>query len=203
MSTAMEAAAVGLENGDVMSRAEFHRRYSQCPDLHRVELIEGVVYMPSPIRFKGHGREQALMLHWLLRYTESHDGLEAVGPVTVLLDDENEPEPDAMLFRVTEDRFEDDYVNGAPELIVEIAGSSRARDLHQKKRAYEGAGVREYIVWRTQEKAIDWFVLRDGKYAALVADEAGLIESAEFPGLRLDVGAMLAMDRARVLAALG
>ena len=203
MSIAMEAAAVGLENGDVMSRAEFHRRYSQCPDLHRVELIEGVVYMPSPIRFKGHGREQILVLHWLLRYTESHDGIEAVGPVTVLLDDENEPEPDAMLFRVTEDRFEDDYVYGAPELIVEIAGSSRARDLHQKKRAYEGAGVREYIVWRTQEKALDWFVLRDGKYAAQVADEAGMIESAEFPGLRLDVGAMLAMDRARVLTALG
>ena len=202
MSIAMEAAAVGLENGDVMSRAEFHRRYSQCPDLHRVELIEGVVYMPSPIRFKGHGREQALMLHWLLRYTESHDGLEAVGPVTVLLDDENEPEPDAMLFRVTEDRFDDDYVNGAPELIVEIAGSSRARDLHQKKRAYEGAGVREYIVWRTQEKALDWFVLRDGKYVAQVADEAGMIESAEFPGLRLDLGAMLALDRAQVLAAL-
>ena len=108
-----------------------------------------------------------------------------------------------MLFRVTEDRFEDDYVNGAPELIVEITGSSRARDLHQKKRAYEGAGVREYIVWRTQEKAIDWFVLRDGGYVAQVADEAGIIESAEFPGLRLDVGAMLALDRARVLTALG
>ena len=204
MSIATEAAAVGLENGDVMSRAEFHRRYSQCPDLHRVELIEGVVYMPSPMRMRGHAQEQGPMLDWLSAYAASHPGVLHSPPATVLLDDENEPEPDAMLFRITEDRFEDDYVKGAPELIVEIAGSSRARDMHQKKRAYEGAGVREYIVWRTrEEKAIDWFVLRDGAYAAQVADEAGMIESVEFPGLRLDVGAILALDRARVLAALG
>ena len=203
MSIAMEAAAVGLENGDVMSRAEFHRRYSQCPDLHRVELIEGVVYVPSPIRILGHADEQGLMLDWLSAYAAVHPGVKHSPPGTVLLDDENEPEPDAMLYRVTADRYEDGYLRGAPELIVEIAGSSRARDLHQKKRAYEGAGVREYIVWRTQEKAIDWFGLQDGAYVAQVADEAGMIESAEFPCLRLDVGAMLALDRARVLAALG
>ena len=154
MSIAMEAAAIGLENGDVMSRAEFHRRYSQCPDLHRVELIEGVVYMPSPIRFKGHGREQALILHWLLRYTESHEGVEAVGPATVLLDDENEPEPDAMLFRVTEERFEDDYIKGPPELIAEIAGSSRARlepaKARPKKAPWRASSERCNGPWRSE-----------------------------------------------------
>jgi Uma2 family endonuclease len=203
MSAAIEAADVGLENGDVMSRAEFHERYSRCPDLHRVELIEGVVYMPSPIRFAGDGREQGLIAEWLAAYAAGRSDVQWSPPVTVLLDDENEPEPDALLFRVNGDRFEDGYVSGPPELVVEIAASSRARDLHQKKRAYEGAGVREYIVWRTGEGAIDWFELRDGSYVARDLDAAGIIESREFPGLRLDVAAMLRRDRATVLAALG
>lgn len=190
-----------LENGAVMSRAEFHALYSECEGLERVELIEGVVYMPSPIRILGHSREQGLVLDWLSAYASEHPGVEHSPPGSVLLDDKNEPEPDAMLFRVTADRFEDGYMKGAPELVVEIAASSKSRDLHQKKRAYERNGVREYIVWRTVDKGIDWFQLRDGAYVTREPDADGLIASEVFPGLRLDVLAMLAGDRARVLAA--
>lgn len=192
-----------LENGDVMSREEFHRRYSSCEALERVELIEGVVYMPSPVKVEGHAREQSLMLEWLLAYTLRHNDMQATGPGSVLLDDENEPEPDAMLYRLRGDRFEDGFLKGAPELVVEIALSSVSRDLHQKKRAYERNGVREYIVWRTEDRAIDWFQLRDGVYVRREPDSKGMIESEEFPGLRLDVPAMLAHDRKKVLAAIG
>jgi Uma2 family endonuclease len=116
-----------LENGDVMTREEFHRLYSQCEGLERVELIEGVVYMPSPIRIEGHAREQKLMTRWLEAYEELHDGVEAMTPGSVLLDDDNEPEPDVMLYRLRPGRFEDGYLNGAPELVVEIAAlQSRA-----------------------------------------------------------------------------
>lgn len=192
-----------LENGDVMSREEFHRRYSECEALERVELIEGVVYMPSPTKVRGHSRDQNLLLRWLNGYVELHDGdIEAVGPGSVLLDDRNEPEPDAMLYRLRPGRFEDDYLLGAPELIVEIARSSVSRDLHQKKRAYERNGVREYIVWRTQDVAIDWFQLRDGAYVRREPDANGIIESEVFPGLRLDVPAALAHDRVQLLKAL-
>ncbi len=191
-----------LENGDVMSREEFHRRYSECEALERVELIEGVVYMPSPIKIRGHSREQKLMILWLAAYEARNGGVEAVGPGTVLLDDENEPQPDAMLYRLSEDRFEDDYLKGAPELVVEIARSSVSRDLHQKKRAYERNGVLEYLVWRTEDGAIDWFQLRDGTYVQRTPDAAGIIESEVFPGLRLDVPAVLAHDRRRLLAAI-
>lgn len=191
-----------LENGDVMTREEFHRLYSDCPGMERVELIEAVVYMPSPIRFKGHGREQALISEWLAAYAATQRDMMWSGPVSVLLDDDNEPEPDAMLFRVSPERFDDGYVAGAPELVVEIAASSKSRDLHQKKRAYERNGVIDYIVWRTDDAAIDWFTLRDGAYSERKADDAGVIESEQFPGLRLNVAAALAMDREAVLAAL-
>ncbi|MGI8927383.1 MAG: Uma2 family endonuclease [Tepidiformaceae bacterium] len=202
MGVVHEAAAIGLENGDVMSREEFHRRYGQCEELHRVELIEGVVYMPSPIKVLGHAHEQTLMMEWLAAYAAAQPGVEWSPPATVLLDDENEPEPDAMLYRLTPDRFEDDYVLGAPELIVESASSSVSRDVHQKKRAYERNGVLEYIVWRTRDKAIDWFQLREGAYVRRDPGGDGIIESETFARLRLDVGALLAGDRARVLAAL-
>lgn len=193
-----------LENGDRMDRAEFHRRYSQCGELHRVELIEGVVYMPSPIRFAAHSREQGLMIWWLGAYAAMHEGVEHGGPTSIILDDQNEPEPDALLFRMHPGRLDaEGYVAGPPELIVEIAASSVSRDLHQKKQAYERNGVLEYIVWRTGDGAIDWFRLRDGAYAERTPDAAGIIESEAFPGLRLDVPRMLAHDRAGVLAALG
>ncbi len=190
-----------LENGAVMSRERFHALYSECEGLERVELIEGVVYMPSPIRILGHAREQGLVLDWLSAYAAAHPGIEHSPPGSVLLDDKNEPEPDAMLFRVTADRYEDGYLKGAPELVVEIAASSVSRDLHNKMRAYERNGVLEYIVWRTLDKAIDWFQLRDGVYVQREPGGDGLIASEAFPGLRLDVVAMLAGDRTKVLAA--
>ena len=192
-----------LENGDRMTREEFHRRYSQCEDLHRVELIEGVVYMPSPIRDAGHSREQTVAILWLATYALGRDAVEARAPATVLLDDDNEPEPDALLYRARPGRIDDDgYLVGAPELVVEIAGSSVSRDLHQKKAAYERNGVLEYIVWRTDDAAIDWFQLREGAYVLRTPGDDGIIESEVFPGLRLDVAKMLGCDSAGVLAEL-
>jgi Uma2 family endonuclease len=190
-----------LENGAVMSRAEFHELYEQCEDLHRVELIEGVVFMPSPIMILGHADEQGLMLDWLSAYAALHPGVKHSPPGTVLMDDENEPEPDAMLYRVTANRYKGGYLDGAPELIVEIANSSKSRDMHQKKEAYRRNGVLEYIVWRVRDEAIDWFHLRDGEYERRTPDAEGVVESEVFPGLRLHVAAALGMDRAVVLAA--
>lgn len=202
MTTAAATRNLPFDNGDNLSRAEFHRLYSACEGLEHVELIEGVVYLPSPTRFRGHSREQLLVLVWLDTYASKHSGLEASSPTSILLDDDNEPEPDAVLFREREDTYQDDYLAVAPELIVEIAASSAARDLHQKKAAYERNGVKEYVVWRTRDNAIDWFRLVDGHYQVVAPDAHGIIESAEFPSLRLDVPAMLAKDRERVLAAL-
>ncbi len=192
-----------LENGDVMSREEFHALYSECEGLERVELIEGVVYMPSPVRIPQHQRPKKLVYQWLMAYEQLHPGeVEAMAGASVLLDDQNEPIPDVMLYRLNPDPLtEDGYLAGAPELVVEIAASSRARDLHQKKRAYERNGVLEYIVWRTLDAAIDWFQLREGRYEQRVPDAAGIIASEVFPGLRLDVAAMLAGDRAKALGA--
>ena len=120
---------------------------------------------------------------------------------TVRLDDDNEPQPDAVLFRLDGNAQidEDGYITGAPELIVEIAASTVSYDLHAKKRVYECNGVKEYIVWRTLDQAIDWFVLENGEYVELAPDAEGIVHSREFDGLRLNVTAILNGDMAAVL----
>lgn len=205
MSSHVATPVLELHSGDRMTRAEFHRACEANPRLQHVELIEGVVYMPSPIRFSRHAEAQALVLTWLGNYAARTQGVRVGGPVTLLLDSDNEPEPDAVLLREAaaggQSRISTaDYVEGPPELVVEIAASSRAIDLAEKYRAYRRNGVTEYLVWVTGEHQFRWFVLRDGDYRELTPGEDGIIESIVFPGLRLDVAALLRGDIAMVLA---
>ena len=97
---------------------------------------------------------------------------------------------------------EDDYIEGAPELVIEVAASSAAIDLHDKKRAYQRNGVQEYIVWRTLEHKLDWFGQKADEYVSLVANEQGIIHSQVFPGLWLAVPALLKGDMKTVLSVL-
>jgi Uma2 family endonuclease len=102
---------------------------------------------------------------------------------------------DAGQARITED----DFIEGAPELVAEIASSSVSYDLGAKLHAYRRNGVREYLVWRVLDAAFDWFVLRDGRYEPLAPDEDGILKSRAFPGLWLDPAALLGGDLARVI----
>jgi Uma2 family endonuclease len=198
---------VALESGDRLSRTEFHRRYCARPDIHKAELIEGVVYVASPVRAGMHGTPSSLVHFWLNSVAARTPGLEVADDSTVFLSDTSEVQPDACLYwmpwtgegaRLTDDG----YLEGAPLLVVEVAAGSASYDLHDKKDAYRRAGVPEYIVWRVLDREIDWFRLRDGTYITVRPDEHGMLESAVFPGLRLSVPALLAGDRAALIAAL-
>jgi Uma2 family endonuclease len=97
---------------------------------------------------------------------------------------------------------EDDYLHGAPELIVEVSSSTESIDLHRKKRDYEKAGVREYVVLALRMQQVFWFVRRRGKYQEVPLPADGVFRSRVFPGLWLDAEALLRNQRPRVLAAL-
>jgi Uma2 family endonuclease len=195
-----------LEPGDRLTRPEFERRYDAMPQLRKAELIEGVVYMPSPVRFHHHGRPHALLMGWLIHYEAETPGVLTADNSTARLDLDNEPQPDAVLLidpacggqtRISED----DYIEDAPELVAEVASSSVSIDLNTKLQVYRRNGVREYVVWRVLDRAVDWFVLRDGQYERLMPSGEGLLCSETFPGLWLDVAALLRGDVAGVLAA--
>ncbi len=196
-----------LINGDQLTRAEFERRYRATPNVNKAELIEGIVYMPSPVRANRHGNPHSLLNIWLGLYLIKTPGLLIYDNATTRLDGDNEPQPDVMLMipqhaggsaRIDED----DYVSGAPELVGEIAASSVSIDLHAKLNAYRRNGVREYLVWRTEDQAIDWFILRPTGYVQLPADHAGMVRSETFPGLALEPAALLAGDLPRLFALL-
>ena len=194
-----------LENGDRLTRAEFERRYEAMPNVKKAELVEGVVYVGSPVRFLQHGRPDSDMQTWLGTYRVATPGVESGGNSTLRLDLDNEPQPDVLLRRATggsSTTDDDGYVQGAPEFVVEIAASSASYDLHDKLRAYRRNGVQEYLVWRVLDGELDWLVLRAGVYERLQPDDAGVIRSEVFPGLRLAVPALLAGDAATVLATL-
>jgi Uma2 family endonuclease len=194
-----------LENGDRLSRAEFERRYEAMPRLKKAELIEGVVYMPSPVRHRQHGAPHAQPIAWLGLYADHTPGVELGDNCSVRLDLDNEPQPDARLFIDPapggQVRLGDDgIIEGAPELIAEVASSSVSDDLHVKLPVYRRNGVREYLVWRVLDREIDWFVLRAGQYERMAVDAEGLLRSAVFPGLWLDPAALLRGDLATALA---
>lgn len=197
-----------FETGDHLSRAEFERRYTAYPEIKKAELIEGVVYiMSSPIRYQQHSRPHGMTVTWLGTYEVATPGVLSGIEPTVRLDSENEVQPDALLrldprlggrSRVAEDG----YLEGPPELIVEIAASSAAYDLFEKRRVYQRCGVLEYLVLQVYEQRVDWFHLREGVYEALQPDADGLWRSELFPGLLLQPEAIWADDLAGLLAVL-
>lgn len=200
-----EASLPPLENGDRLTRSEFERRYNAMPSHIKAELIEGRVYMSSPVRHKSHGKPHSRIMGWLGAYFASTPGIDFSDNGTLRLDSDNEPQPDAVL-RIEEEFggksfvSDDDYLEGSPELVVEIAASTASYDLNEKMTAYRRNGVQEYVVWRVYDKEIDWFVLQDEKYVRLEANRQGMVESRLFAGLRLNVKAMLEDNLAKVLS---
>jgi Uma2 family endonuclease len=96
----------------------------------------------------------------------------------------------------------DGYVAGAPELVAEVASSSVSYDVHVKLEVYREHGVREYLVGRVGDGAIDWLALRGDRYEPLAAGADGILRSEVFPGLWLDPAVLLAGDGPWLVAVL-
>jgi Uma2 family endonuclease len=182
-----------LESGDRLTRAEFERRYEATPENFKAELIEGVVYVASPVR-AFHGVPHADLITWLGVYRAATPGVSTADNTTTRLDLDNEPQPDALLRIEVEGTSvisDDGYVEGTPELVAEIATSSAAIDLGAKKDVYCRNGVQEYLVWQTFENRFSWFRLQQEEFVLVEPDADGIIRSSAFPGLWLTVPALL------------
>ncbi|MGQ9489413.1 MAG: Uma2 family endonuclease [Anaerolineae bacterium] len=195
-----------LAQGDRLTRREFERRYAAMPYLKKAELIEGVVYMPSPVH-ASHAIAHSQIITWLGVYCAATPKVKLADNATVRLDPDNVVQPDVLLRLEPEAGGRshisaDDYIEGAPELIVEIATSNAAYDLHDKLRVYRRNRVQEYMVWQMLEGRLDWWRWEEGEYVSLTPNEDGIWASQVFPGLWLDMAAMLNGDLAAVLTRL-
>lgn len=192
-----------LHNGDVLTRDEFEQRYEAMPLVKKAELIEGVVYMPTPVG-DAHSWSHGQIMAWLGVYCAATPGVRMNDNATVRLDTDNEAQPDALV-RIVADKLgrshvnEDDYIEGAPELIVEVAHSSASYDRHVKLHVYRRNGVQEYVIWNLYDNQVEWFQLVEGRYVTLLPDADGVIRSRALPGLWLAVEALTSGNLADVI----
>src|SRR5262249_9825016 len=190
-----------LCNGDRMSQPEFHRRYEQYPEDVKFELVGGIVYMAAALR-RPHGDFHFLLTTVFGLYQVGTPGVRGSDNATVILGEESEPQPDLDL-RILEEYGgqsrvnEQEYLEGAPELIAEVAYSSRAIDLNQKREDYQKAGVREYLVLNLEDREVRWFRFPSGDEIQPTRD--GVLRSEVFPGLWLHVQALLDQDGAKLM----
>ena len=190
-----------LREGDRLTSDEFMRRWQAMPDLKHAELIDGIVYMASPVS-NPHSRFHFILGGWLSAYELATPGCEGGMEGTWLMGSRNVPQPDTTLRILPkkggQSRDEGDYTAGAPELVVEIAVSSRTRDLGIKKEMYQRVGVQEYLVAVTRHSKLIWNTLTPDGYKTLEPDPNGILHSLCFPGLWLDTGALWSQDKARL-----
>ena len=200
---AANAVVPRLLNGDHLTVPEFERRYEATPEVKFAELIEGIVVKSPPIS-NLHSDGHSLVHELLQRYARATAGTGATICASLRLDGQNEYQPDAML-RIKSGPLArskvapDGLLEGSPEFAAEIAVSSAGYDLHEKKAVYERALVREYFVWQVMDAKINWFALEEGQYVELQPRADGVICSRVFPGLWLDIRALLAGDEEEVL----
>ena len=190
-----------LHAGQRLDQIDFHERYEAMPPGIKAELIDGVVQMPSPVG-REHCRATDAATVWLRYYEERTPGVEALGNASTALGTNDEVQPDVLLRILPElgglsgnDRG---IVTGPPELVVEVAHSTKGFDLGAKLATYERAGVLEYVVRLIEPDEVRWHRSQAGKLVVVPPDPDGWYRSAAFPGLWLDPSALLAHDTRRL-----
>lgn len=193
-----------LRNGDRLTQPEFHALYSGMPESFHAELIGGIVFVSSPLK-RTHGRNHSPLGAVFLAYENATPGTESADNATVILGEDNEPQPDLLLrilpdFGGRSNTDADDYVTGPPELLAEVSASSRSIDLGLKRREYAEAGVLEYLVIDLRDHRLHWFDLVADR--ELTPDSDGVYRIKTFPALWIDPAALFDRDVRRLLATL-
>jgi Uma2 family endonuclease len=190
-----------LVEGERLDQPTFHARYEAMPPGTRAELIDGVVFMPSPVG-RAHGRAHVPAIVWLSYYDENTPGMEVLDNATTILGWKSELQPDVLLRILPEcggqTRDERGLIHGAPELVVEVSKATRYVDLGPKLADYELAGVREYVVRALDPDEVLWFRQEQGSLVQRPADPDGFFRSTVLPGLWLDPEAMVRGDTRRL-----
>ena len=178
-----------LIEGQRLDQPTFHARYEAMPPGTRAELINGVVYMPSPVASRARSCPWSRI--WLARLLFGEHPW--YRDTDRYLDDPELPERAPARCAVAHScpeyggrsRDSKGYIHDAPELVVEVSKATRYVNLGPKLEDYERAGVLEYIVRAVEPDEVFWFVLRNGRFDDLEPGTDGIYRSEVFPGLWL------------------
>jgi Uma2 family endonuclease len=120
--------------------------YKTWPEGERWEIIEGVAYNMSPAPSTRHQSIAGNFFGILREKLSGKSCKPFIAPTDVKLSDFDVVQPDILvvcdLAKITPS-----HIEGPPDLIVEVLSPSTSpKDLREKKRLYQRAGVREYVV---------------------------------------------------------
>jgi Uma2 family endonuclease len=198
MSPAAISLPPVLREGDRLTAREFLYRWDAMPELKHAELIDGIVFMASPVSFS-HGDRHFNLGGWMWLYVDETPGCAAVTDSTWIMGPRDVPQPDIALRILPEyggqSHHAGVYAGGAPELIIEISGSTSSRDLGVKLELYRRAGVREYLTILLKPARAIWRQLIEDRYEEIAPDADGILRSGVFPGLWLDPAAIWDSER--------
>lgn len=199
-----EVTVRSLVNGERMSQPEFHRRYEAYDEDEKWELVGGIVYMASPLKLP-HSNYDDEIGYLLGTYRRATPGTQVTHNATAILGEESEPQPDLGLrilpeFGGQSQTTDDEYLEGAPELLVEIAHSRRGLAMHAKRDDYERTGVTEYLVVCIEEQEVHWFDF--GRGDSIRPNREGISRSRVFPGLWIDTAGLLRLDSTHLMEVL-
>jgi len=190
-----------LENGDRRSQADFRHLRLSCHDGEDFELIWGEVFRTTPCVARD--PDVLPLLAGVFRpYRDATRGIALERHPTTILGVDTEVRPVLLLLYSSaaggSSRYDEEgNVTGPPEMVVEVANSTRSLEMHAKLWAYRESGVREYLVLCVEEREIHWSHFPSKR--ELKPDKAGVWKSRVFPGLWVDGPALFDEDAAKLV----
>ena len=156
------------------------------------QLIDGELYMsPSP-HFWNHQGVQITLINHLGPFVEEHElGEIRLAPTDIKLDGRNVFQPDLLFISTARLGNTGAFLQGPPDLAIEILSPSTATlDLHKKRKAYTEHGTPEIWFIDSKRKRVEIVRKLAGGYeSTFLEDDAALLETPLLPGftLRLSV----------------
>lgn len=154
----------------------------------KADLLDGVIYMASPESW-----DHNKLVRWLTlvlgSFIEARKlGELAINRVAFRLSRNSSPEPDLGFVETSRvDRIKQGYVEGPPDLAIEIVSpDSVDRDYENKRRRYEEAGVGEYWIIDPLDSTATFLVLEKGVFVEAHPKDF-IYQSRVLTGLSLDV----------------
>jgi Uma2 family endonuclease len=173
-----------------------YKDWAKLPDDgYRYEVLNGELHMSPPPSFE-HQNASLNLASLLHAFVKKHGlGRVVTAPVGVRLPGQEVPvQPDIVFVRKRRQRIIKEYVEGAPDLIVEILSPSNwIYDREEKFQAYQKTGVPEYWIVDCRAKTVEAYVLQNRVFVLKGRFGRGQTVSAVvIPGFSIDVAEVFA-----------
>jgi Uma2 family endonuclease len=163
--------------------------YDLLPENAPFQLINGkLIFMPSP---KDIHQQIVGNIYFEIRsYLKSNKiGELRVSPLDVHFDDENIVQPDLLFVSISRKSIIDEFINGAPDFVVEVLSPGNTKtEMQEKMNLYGQYDVIEYWIVKPTEQSVD--VYYNQEHQMQLQQQAGVedtIKSKAIKGFELEV----------------